>query len=62
MQAAGNEMGSHMAHEEEPILTKPGSPQMVHHVHVYSRFTSLLKWGAVIALIVALILVFGIIA
>lgn len=51
-----------MAHEEEPILTKPGSPQMVHHVHDYSRFTSILKWGAVVSLVVALILVFVIIA
>ena len=46
-------MGSPMAHEEEPILIHPGSQQMVRHVHDYSRFTSLLKWGAVGCLVVA---------
>jgi hypothetical protein len=47
-----------MAHDEEPILTHPGSPQMARHVHDYSRFTSLFKWGAIGSLIVALLVLF----
>ncbi|HWI75667.1 MAG TPA: hypothetical protein VNS53_01125 [Sphingomicrobium sp.] len=44
-----------MAHEEEPILARPGSPEVSRHVHDYSRFTSLLKWGAIGCLIVAFV-------
>ena len=44
-----------MAHEEEPILIHPGSPEMSQHVHDYSRFTALFKWGAVICLVIALL-------
>ena len=44
-----------MAHDEEPILTHPGSNEMARHVHDYSRFTALLKWGAVACLIIAFI-------
>jgi hypothetical protein len=47
-----------MAHEEEPILTYPGSEQMVRHVHDYSRFTSLLKWGAIACLVIAFFVLF----
>ncbi|MGN6154332.1 MAG: hypothetical protein ACTHN4_01170 [Sphingomicrobium sp.] len=47
-----------MAHEEDPILTHPGSPQMVRHVNDYSRFTSLFKWGAICCLIVAFLVLF----
>ena len=45
--------GSRMAEEEEPILAHPGSPEMANHVHDYERFTQLLKWGALLSLIVA---------
>jgi hypothetical protein len=44
-----------MADDEEPILTHPGSPEMAKHVHDYESFTRLLKWGAVVALITAFI-------
>lgn len=44
-----------MAHEEEPILTHPSTPEMARHVHDYSRFTSLLKWGALLSLITAFV-------
>ena len=47
-----------MAHDEDSILTDPGSSEMVRHVHDYSRFTSIFKWGAVVCLIVALIVLF----
>jgi hypothetical protein len=47
-----------MAHEEEPILTRPGSQPMVQHVNDYSRFTSILKWGAVACLAVAFLVLF----
>jgi hypothetical protein len=48
-------MGSPMAHDEEPILTHPGSKEMARHVHDYSRFTALLKWGALICLVIAFV-------
>jgi hypothetical protein len=42
-----------MAHEEEPILTHPGTKEVARHVHDYERFTFILKWGAIVSLIVA---------
>jgi hypothetical protein len=42
-----------MAHEHEPILTHPPTPDVARHVHDYSRFTQLLKWGAAASLVAA---------
>lgn len=42
-----------MAEDEEPILAHPGSPEMAKHVHDYERFVRLLKWGAIVSLIIA---------
>ena len=44
-----------MAEEEEPLLAHPGSPEVAKHVRDYESFTRLLKWGAVISLIIAFI-------
>ncbi|HEX2803449.1 MAG TPA: hypothetical protein VHN55_05640 [Sphingomicrobium sp.] len=44
-----------MAHDEEPILTNPPTQEVARHVNDYSRFTALLKWGAIVSLIVAFI-------
>lgn len=44
-----------MAHDEEPILAHPGSPEAAKHVRDYERFTALLKWGAAASLATALI-------
>ncbi len=41
--------------DDEPILTNPGSAEMNSHVHDYSSFTRLLKWGAIICLVVGLV-------
>jgi len=41
--------------EEEPVLTRPGTPEVARHVHDYERFTHLLKWGALASLAVAFI-------
>jgi hypothetical protein len=41
--------------EEEPILTSPATPEVARHVRDYSRFTQLLKWGAIVSLIIAFI-------
>ena len=38
-----------MAEEEEPLLTNPGTPETARHVEDYSRFTSILKWGALVS-------------
>jgi hypothetical protein len=47
-----------MAHDEEPILTSPPTHEVARHVEDYSRFTALLKWGAIVCLIIALVMVF----
>ena len=44
--------GTSMA-EEEPLLTNPPTAEVAHHVRDYARFTKLLKWGAIVSLIVA---------
>jgi hypothetical protein len=44
-----------MAHEHEPILTHPPTADVARHVHDYSRFTQLLKWGALGSLAAAFI-------
>ena len=41
--------------EEEPILMHPGSPEMTKHVRDYERFITLFKWGAIVSLITAFI-------
>ena len=41
--------------EEEPILTNPPTQDVANHVRDYGRFTALLKWGAIVALIAAFI-------
>ena len=43
--------------EEEPILMEPGSPEMAKHVRDYERFTTLFKWGAIVSLIAAFIVI-----
>ena len=47
-----------MAHEEDSILTSPPTPEVARHVNDYSRFTALFKWGAIVALIIGLVMVF----
>jgi hypothetical protein len=41
--------------EEEPILASPRTQEMAHHVADYTRFTRMLKWGALICLIIGFI-------
>ena len=41
--------------EEEPILVSPPTHEMAHHVADYSRFTKILKWGAITCLIIVFI-------
>jgi hypothetical protein len=41
--------------EDESILTNPPTEDVAVHVRDYSRFVQLLKWGAIISLITALI-------
>jgi len=47
-----------MAHDEEPILTSPPTHEVARHVADYSRFTALLKWGAIVCLIIAFVVLF----
>jgi hypothetical protein len=44
-----------MAEEEEPLLTNPGSPEVATHVHDYEKFTRMMKWGAIVCLILGFI-------
>jgi hypothetical protein len=48
--------GTQMA-EEEPILTDPPTQEVATHVRDYERFTVLLKWGAIISLALAFIVI-----
>lgn len=44
-----------MAEEEEPLLAHPATPEVAKHVRDYERFTQLLKWGAIVSLVAALV-------
>lgn len=46
-----------MAHDEEPLLANPPTQEVAHHVRDYQRFTALLKWGALVSLAIAAIVV-----
>ena len=41
--------------DEEPILSNPPTQDVAHHVADYASFTKLLKWGAIICLVVGLV-------
>ena len=41
--------------EEEPILVSPPTQDVAVHVRDYMRFTQMLKWGALIVLDIAFI-------
>jgi hypothetical protein len=41
--------------EEEPLLVNPPTQDVAVHVRDYGRFTKLLKYGAIICLIIAFI-------
>lgn len=41
--------------EEEPILTNPPTQEMARHVHDYDRFTTMFKWGALVAFLAAML-------
>jgi heme/copper-type cytochrome/quinol oxidase subunit 3 len=38
--------------EEEPLLVSPPTQDVAHHVADYTRFTKLLKWGAITCLLI----------
>jgi len=40
--------------EEEPLLASPPTQDMAVHVHDYTRFTRLFKWGAIVCLLIGL--------
>jgi hypothetical protein len=52
MDRAQNE-GIGMAHDEEPLLADPPTQNVAMHVRDYTLFTKLLKWGALVALAIA---------
>lgn len=43
--------------EEEPILTDPPTQEVAVHVRDYTRFTKLLKWGAILSAVTALVVI-----
>jgi hypothetical protein len=40
-----------MAHDEEPLLASPPTQEVATHVRDYEKFTQLMKWGAIICVI-----------
>ena len=40
--------------EEEPLLASPPTQDAAVHVADYTRFTKLLKWSAIVCLLIAL--------
>jgi hypothetical protein len=44
-----------MAHDEEPLLASPPTQEVAAHVRDYEKFTRMMKWGAIICLIVGFI-------
>ena len=47
-------MGKMMA-EEESLLVSPPTQDVAVHVDDYTRFTKMMKWGAMICLIIGLV-------
>ena len=47
-------MGKMMA-EEESLLVSPPTQDVAVHVDDYTRFTKMMKWGAIICLIIGLV-------
>lgn len=41
--------------EEEPLIVSPPTQDVAAHVRDYTRFTKLLKWGALTCLVIAFI-------
>jgi hypothetical protein len=41
-----------MMAEEEPLLVDPPTQDVAVHVRDYERFTKLLKWGALVCLVI----------
>lgn len=48
--------GNDMAHEE-PLLNNPPTQEVAHHVRDYEGFVRLFKWGAIVCLIIAFLVV-----
>ncbi len=44
-----------MMAEEESLLVSPPTQDVAVHVHDYTRFTRMMKWGALTCLVVGLI-------
>ncbi|MFL6720571.1 MAG: hypothetical protein ACJ8FT_02040 [Sphingomonas sp.] len=44
-----------MAEEEEPLIANPPTQDVAVHVHDYERFTRMIKYGAIICLIIGFI-------
>ena len=47
--------GKFMAHEEEPLLASPPTQEVATHVRDYEKFTRMMKWGAIVCLIIGFI-------
>jgi len=44
-----------MMAEEESLLVSPPTQDVAVHVYDYTRFTKMMKWGAIICLIIGLV-------
>lgn len=43
--------------EEEPLLNNPPTQEVAVHVRDYSRFTTMVKWSAIVCLIIAFLVI-----
>ena len=46
-----------MMAEEEPLLSSPPTQEMSWHVRDYQSFVRMFKWGAIISLIIAFLVI-----
>jgi hypothetical protein len=51
----GKPMPDLLDEEDEPLLKHPGSAEAARHLHDYEKFTGMMKWGAIICLIIGII-------
>ena len=49
------ERGEFLMAEDESILVNPPTRDVAVHVEDYGRFTKLLKWGAIVCLVIGLL-------
>jgi hypothetical protein len=50
--------GSRMAENVDPVFEEAHAPELQKHVRDYSRFIQMLKWGAIVSFVTAILVLF----